>query len=144
MPCAGAAGEACGGPQRISVYESSISNRPGTNPGVEGFPSLGCWSDAVSTRALSVWGVVEGGLTVAKCAAACASQGFGLSGVEYGQGMRVASFELVVLVLIFAKNVGATMNWILLPSLPLVMAMRVAAICPALVPLPSFVVAGIV
>lgn len=87
MPCAGWAGEACGGSQRITVYETLDADPPATNPGVPAFPLLGCYTEPVGgARALSARVPVEGGLTVAKCTAACANRGFALAGVEYGRG----------------------------------------------------------
>jgi hypothetical protein len=45
MNCAGAAAEACGGPNRLNVFVStSISSPPGVNPGVDGWSSLGCYT----------------------------------------------------------------------------------------------------
>lgn len=95
MPCAGWAGEACGGSQRITVYETLDANPPSTNPGVPGFPLLGCYTEPVGARALPVRAVYEGGLTVAKCTAVCAKRGFALAGVEYGRGaLHLASFAV--------------------------------------------------
>lgn len=87
MPCAGWSTEACGGSQRITVYETLSGNPPSTNPGTPGFPSLGCYSDSIARRALPVRGDYEGGLDVAKCISSCSSRGFALAGVEYGYGM---------------------------------------------------------
>ncbi len=86
MPCSGWPGEACGGSQRITVYETLSGNPPTTNPGTFDFPSLGCYTDSVAHRALSVKVGYEGGLDVAKCIDTCASKGFALAGVEYGYG----------------------------------------------------------
>jgi len=62
---------------------------PTTSPGSGSFPSLGCYSDNTAGRALPVQvDVGDGGLTVERCTAACAGQGFAIAGVEYGQGMQ--------------------------------------------------------
>lgn len=62
---------------------------PTTNPGSGAFPSLGCYSDNVAGRALPVQlDVGDGGLSVERCTAACAGQGFAIAGVEYGQGLE--------------------------------------------------------
>ncbi|KAF3041491.1 hypothetical protein E8E12_001152 [Didymella heteroderae] len=89
-PCSDreAVGEACGGSQRLSVYELNpdFARVPVTSPGSGSFASLGCYSDNVAGRALPVQlNVGDGGLTVERCTAACASEGFAIAGVEYGQ-----------------------------------------------------------
>lgn len=90
FPCAGWATEACGGSQRLTVYETLNGNPPSTFPGISGFPSLGCYSDSVAKRALPVKVAYEGGLDVTKCATACSSQGYTLAGVEYGYGTSLS------------------------------------------------------
>lgn len=100
MPCSdpNAVGEACGGSQRLSVYalNPQFAQEPTTSPGSGSFPSLGCYSDNVGGRALPAQvDVGDGGLTVERCTAACAGQGFAIAGVEYGQGKQ--TYQLTIL-----------------------------------------------
>ncbi|KAF2655100.1 WSC-domain-containing protein [Lophiostoma macrostomum CBS 122681] len=41
MPCKGDSTEACGGPNRLTVYETASTF---VDPGIMGFHSLGCWT----------------------------------------------------------------------------------------------------
>jgi len=89
MPCAGAPGEACGGPNRLSVYEKAAT--PGGNAppasGPSGWGPLGCYSDSVAARILPTVGIVAGGaanMSAASCTTACAASNFKYAGTEYG------------------------------------------------------------
>lgn len=85
MPCSGNSSQACGGPNRLSIY----SDLPTTALPVDTPPQAvaawgawtlqGCYSDNVGARSL---GVPAPGGSVEKCAASCA--GYALFGVEYG------------------------------------------------------------
>ncbi|KAL0942681.1 copper radical oxidase [Colletotrichum truncatum] len=87
MPCSGNSSEYCGGPDRINIYQStstpkSISTIP------NGWTAQGCFKDNVLGRALVVGMPVPGGhagTTVGSCITACASAGYKIAGVEYGQ-----------------------------------------------------------
>jgi len=46
MKCSGSE-QICGGSNRLSVYEAT-KKIPVTNPGVNSFQSLGCYSDSIS------------------------------------------------------------------------------------------------
>ncbi|KAF2737108.1 WSC-domain-containing protein [Polyplosphaeria fusca] len=83
-PCSGDATQACGGPNRLSVYTAPANSQPGVNPGPTGWKSLGCYTDSVSARTLSRnAGQLGGsaGLTVGLCAQACSGSAY--FGVEY-------------------------------------------------------------
>jgi hypothetical protein len=89
MPCSGAPGEACGGPNRLSVYEKAATPGGGTPApsGPSGWGSLGCYSDSVAARILPTGVGVAGGASnnsAASCTAACAASNFKYAGTEYG------------------------------------------------------------
>ncbi len=96
MPCDGDAGEVCGGPDRLSVWEwlgtgepdpevsSTTSEAPGPTSTVPpGWEALGCYTDSVAARALPHFGNVEGGMTNGGCVDACDAAGYGYAGTEY-------------------------------------------------------------
>jgi hypothetical protein len=108
MVCAGDSAHFCGGPNRLNVYDykgflgagpsttstqtTSTTNAASTTTTTTakstatGWSLLGCYTDAVGARALSVGGVTPGGpsaMTPELCKAACQSQGYTLAGVEY-------------------------------------------------------------
>lgn len=56
---------------------------PFVNPGILGFTSQGCYTEASTGRALSQ-GVNPPTITVASCISACISGGYSYAGVEYG------------------------------------------------------------
>ncbi|KAF2691893.1 copper radical oxidase [Lentithecium fluviatile CBS 122367] len=91
MACAGNATEACGGPSRLTLFNTTIPpgpTGPFVNPGVNGFRSLGCYSDDVGARTLPVGVATTGGaqaLTVALCTSACSAGGYLYAGVEYSE-----------------------------------------------------------
>lgn len=92
--CTGDATEVCGGDGvdragsyislfgDISRWDGNTTNDAGpyVNPGVNGFTSIGCWTDGGGQRTLSVQKVDND--TVASCLLAC--QGYTYAGVEYG------------------------------------------------------------
>jgi hypothetical protein len=82
MPCAGNPTEACGAGYRLSVYSNPNLAKTTTNPGVDGWSSLGCVSDSQQDRTLKTFMQVDGGMTVAKCVAACSAASFDFAGVE--------------------------------------------------------------
>jgi hypothetical protein len=80
MGCAGDSAQACGGPFRLTVYTSFR-----TNPGSDGWNSLGCYTDSVSARTLSNLYQVPGGtdaMTPEACTSTCAGAGYKYAGVE--------------------------------------------------------------
>ena len=92
--CSGDATEVCGGDgiDRAGTYislfgdktrwDGNTTNQPGpyVNPGVNGFSSIGCWTDSTASRTLSVPKTDND--TVASCLKACA--GYQYAGVEFG------------------------------------------------------------
>ncbi|OBR15647.1 WSC domain-containing protein [Colletotrichum higginsianum IMI 349063] len=84
-PCSGNAAQPCGGPNRLSLYQTSLVVGPSVNPGVGDWSSIGCYSEGTTGRALTygVGGIPGNQMTVAKCTAACANANFILAGVEY-------------------------------------------------------------
>lgn len=88
QPCTGNSSQSCGDEDRISVYASATS--PVTNPGVNGYRPLGCWSDTVENRTLDFQVQIQGGcrnMSVDACTSTCHDLGFSLAGLEYGGGM---------------------------------------------------------
>ncbi|KAH7126789.1 hypothetical protein B0J11DRAFT_526490 [Dendryphion nanum] len=89
MGCNGNAAEPCGGPNRLTLYNTTIPvgpTGPFVNPGVNGFRSLGCYSDNVNDRTLSTGmgtGGGAGSLTAALCTSACDAAGYFYAGLEY-------------------------------------------------------------
>lgn len=62
---------------------SSAPQGPFVNPGVDGYTSIGCYTEATSGRALPN-GRSVGSPTVAECVEACSNENFIYAGVEYG------------------------------------------------------------
>ena len=90
MGCNGNNTEACGGPNRMSLfYNNATMEAPATtNPGTStGWKSVGCFSDGgPDARTLTyAQGVPAGpnGMTVEACTSACQAGGHSLAGVEY-------------------------------------------------------------
>jgi hypothetical protein len=85
MPCRGDAKEACGGRERLSVYEIDVIPQVSTNPGPSRWQLLGCYSDSNSARSLTVAARMPGNtVMVAVCTSRCKALGCPLAGVEYG------------------------------------------------------------
>lgn len=85
FPCAGASAEPCGGSNRMNVFTNGVA-APVENPGVDGFHSLGCYSDSQTARTLSTYLPVSDGIVFVRgCVEMCQSNGFSFCGVEYGQ-----------------------------------------------------------
>lgn len=89
MACNGNATEQCGGPDRLTVFNTTTPPGPVgpfVNPGVNGYHSLGCYSDSVAARTLTTDMQTTGGqnaLTVALCTSACAAGNYLYAGLEY-------------------------------------------------------------
>ncbi|PHH91458.1 hypothetical protein CDD83_359 [Cordyceps sp. RAO-2017] len=84
--CGGDASQPCGGAKRLTLYQTSQVSGPSVNPGVNGWASIGCYSEGTTGRALTQGtnSVPEAQMTVAKCTAACTASGYILAGLEYG------------------------------------------------------------
>lgn len=90
MPCNGNTTETCGAGNRLTVflYNSSTPLGPPTNPGPNGYGSIGCYNDTAAARTLGTQVQVTGGpdnMTVANCVSACSAAGFSLAGTEYAR-----------------------------------------------------------
>ncbi|KAK5956209.1 hypothetical protein OHC33_002783 [Knufia fluminis] len=85
FPCGGANGEACGGSDRINIFTNGVAG-PVENPGIDGWTSLGCYTDSQSARILSTYEPVSDGIVFVRgCTEICQQNGFSYAGVEYGQ-----------------------------------------------------------
>jgi WSC domain len=83
MPCNGNSSEFCGGSSRINIYDF---NRTVVPPPAPSWSLLGCYTDSVAKRSLSVGTDVPGGanaMTVEACLSACKASGYTLAGLEY-------------------------------------------------------------
>lgn len=63
---------------------------PTSNVTINGYQSLGCRKDNLTSRVLSHFTMIPGGaanMSVAACTTACAWHGFSLAGLQWGQGM---------------------------------------------------------
>ncbi|ETN45954.1 uncharacterized protein HMPREF1541_00136 [Cyphellophora europaea CBS 101466] len=83
MICNGNSSEYCGGPNRLDVYVLGARSiiAPDWAP-------LGCYTDSVTARTLSVGMPVPGGpanMTQENCQQACFASNYNISGVEYSQ-----------------------------------------------------------
>lgn len=87
-PCSGNTNSACGGSNRLVVYKA-LKRGPVTNLGENDYISIGCFSDSVQARTLSILVQVSGGteaMSVKMCTATCAAKCYSVSGVEYAGG----------------------------------------------------------
>ena len=100
-PCAGSVNQICGGngvgsdaggsyislfadSSRFNGNVSSITpTGPFTNPGVNGYNYVGCYTEATNARALT-YGATVTIQTVASCVNACGAKNYLMAGVEYG------------------------------------------------------------
>jgi len=87
MPCTGNATEFCGAGNRLNVFWNGASAPapPVTNPGVNGWSYIGCYTDA-NPRTLQPGVGTTGGssnMTIALCTAACRAGGYTYAGAEY-------------------------------------------------------------
>jgi hypothetical protein len=84
MACSGSATEPCGGPSRLSLFHTNAITGPQTNPGVNNYKYIGCYSEGTTGRALTYnAGLTGSTMTVAACTAACHAANYILAGVEY-------------------------------------------------------------
>ncbi|KAK1749886.1 glyoxal oxidase [Echria macrotheca] len=83
--CTGDSSQACGGPNRLSMFYSSQPVGPQPNAGLADWSYLGCYAEGTTGRALTltVTTVPAGQMNAALCTAACQGQGFILAGTEY-------------------------------------------------------------
>lgn len=99
MACAGDPSELCGGSFRLNVYAfngtfaspttaSAASTATQTTSqtlptGTSGWMSVGCYTDNVNARTLTVAVNMNGANTIEGCTVACFNSGFPYAGVEY-------------------------------------------------------------
>ncbi|OTA08586.1 hypothetical protein A9Z42_0002750 [Trichoderma parareesei] len=97
--CGGDINQVCGGngdgaAAYISLFADSLqpddgstsppsSGGPVVNPGVDGYASIGCYTEASEARALPNWAGTEE-QTVAECVGACKAGHYVYAGIEYG------------------------------------------------------------
>ncbi|KAI0820881.1 hypothetical protein BC628DRAFT_1412846 [Trametes gibbosa] len=83
--CTGDASEICGAGNRLSVYWNGVAPPPPpeTVPSVGLWNSLGCFSDSVNARVLTVGVNVPGPFTVEGCTEACFNNNFPIAGMEF-------------------------------------------------------------
>ncbi|KAF2475461.1 heme peroxidase [Lindgomyces ingoldianus] len=86
MTCAGNSTEYCGAGNRLNIYKkipvtSSLTPMPSTTPHLSGYTYLGCLSDSVTSRTLSIKSYSTSNNTYATCADFCS--GYVYFGVEY-------------------------------------------------------------
>lgn len=86
MPCSGDSTQACGGPDRLSVYAQGGDAMlvTVTNPGIGGWVSGGCVADSQGQRTLPIYTPIDSSMSVAKCVAACQAGGYTQAGTEVG------------------------------------------------------------
>jgi hypothetical protein len=85
MPCNGNSSEFCGGSSRINIYDFNRTVVPEILA-ARSWNSLGCYTDSVAARTLSVVMQVTGGadsMTAEACQMACNAAGYTFAGVEY-------------------------------------------------------------
>lgn len=82
MTCSGDSSQSCGGPNRITVFNSTtLVQQPG-NPSIPGYAYAGCYTDSVGARSLNDDYMFDSAMTVEKCATRC--NGSKYFGMEYG------------------------------------------------------------
>ena len=95
MPCSGDSTQACGGPDRLSVYAEGGDTviYIGTNPGVGGWISGGCVADSPNQRTLPNYTPVDDAMTVANCVSACQAGGYSHAGTEVNALPQIQSIS---------------------------------------------------
>lgn len=83
--CSGDAEENCGAGYRLNVFYNGLLDSTVINPGPPGTSHIGCLTDNVYARALSVFQASEDNMTVARCTSSCMTAGYKFAGLEYGE-----------------------------------------------------------
>jgi WSC domain len=103
MPCAGDPTANCGGPGRLSLFNSTVNTQLPTNPTIPGYTYASCHTDSVAARVLTGAYTSANTMTVETCAAFCA--GYKMFGVEYGTvSLSVDSEDEFRIVLIYCSG----------------------------------------
>lgn len=86
MACSGNSTQPCGAGSRLSIFHTTEDLGPKTNPGVNGFVHMGCYTEGTTGRTLTYAAntIPNAEMTVAKCTAACLAANYILAGLEYG------------------------------------------------------------
>lgn len=102
MSCAGTATEACGGPNRLSVYERPASTGSSSSLVLVGttgnWSRIGCYSDSTGARLLAVGMAVQGGasnMSAESCITACDANKYKYAGTEYASECYVSLILLL-------------------------------------------------
>jgi hypothetical protein len=82
MPCSGSPSQLCGAANRLTLFKSDIISTPPTNPPILNYTYSGCYTDDVNARILSDSFLLDGEMSVEKCAGFC--NGSRWFGTEYG------------------------------------------------------------
>ncbi|KAI9774328.1 MAG: hypothetical protein M1840_004222 [Geoglossum simile] len=86
MACSGNQFELCGGPSRLSIYNSTTYVPPSTVQTAGNYTFKGCFAEASGGRLLNNGGYTNStGMTVESCVAYCEAGSHAYAGVEYGQ-----------------------------------------------------------
>ncbi|KAL3962423.1 hypothetical protein ACCO45_003946 [Purpureocillium lilacinum] len=80
--CSGDLQQTCGGNVGWKLHQAPVTG-PIVNPGVSGYSSIGCYTEATNGRALPN-GAATDKKTVANCVNACKGKTYTYAGVEYG------------------------------------------------------------
>lgn len=84
MLCSGAAGETCGGPNRLSLFNSTSYNPISAPATIGAFAYQGCYQEGSTSRALrDLQQTNTTGMTLERCVAFCGANGFPYAGAEY-------------------------------------------------------------
>ncbi|KAI2618886.1 glyoxal oxidase N-terminus-domain-containing protein [Hypoxylon sp. NC1633] len=83
--CSGNSTEACGGPDRLTLFFNPYNTGPEPNLGIANWTHIGCYSEGTRGRALTFGaGLSSTQMNAANCTAACRAAGYILAGTEYG------------------------------------------------------------
>ncbi|KAH6633523.1 heme peroxidase [Boeremia exigua] len=83
MPCAGTSTQFCGGPNRMTVFKSNANIAVPANPTIPNYGYKGCYTDDIRSRVLTTTIPSDDGMTVERCASACAGSHY--FGTEVGR-----------------------------------------------------------
>ncbi|KAI8635344.1 hypothetical protein F5Y19DRAFT_8141 [Xylariaceae sp. FL1651] len=82
--CSGNSTEACGGPNRLTLFHNPYNKGPQPNIGIANWTHIGCYTEGTGGRALTFGAAVPSAqMNAANCTAACQTAGYILAGTEY-------------------------------------------------------------
>ncbi|KAI1640310.1 hypothetical protein F4809DRAFT_591116 [Biscogniauxia mediterranea] len=83
--CSGNQTEACGGPNRLTLFHNPYNTGPQPNIGIANWTHIGCYTEGTGGRALTYGAAVASAqMNAANCTSACRAAGYILAGTEYG------------------------------------------------------------